>query len=63
MADIGLKSGKIKPGKYRCGKFQIIKSDSGEWMIVLRDEVLRICNTMSDAYYKARYSDEFRNMI
>lgn len=60
MADIGLRSGKVRAGFYRCGPFCIHKGPHG-WGVYRGPDFIRNFGTLSDAYNWARYDTSRRN--
>lgn len=59
MCDIGLRSGKIRAGLYRCGNYRIERQITDYWLIKNQDGSLKqgLCpfNTLTEAYNFCRY--------
>ena len=55
MATIGLRSGKIKPGLYRCGQYMIERQPTDYWHVIKDGSLLHQFNTMTQAYEWCRY--------
>lgn len=55
MAEIGLRSGKIRAGLYKCGKYTIERQSTDYWWIKLNNELIEQHKTLTKAYCSARY--------
>lgn len=60
MSEIGLRSGKIRAGLYRCGQYTIERKQSDYWAIFKyygSDAEIHLSQwrTLTEAYYEARY--------
>jgi hypothetical protein len=51
--NIGVRSGKVRAGFYRCGNYCIHRGPRG-WGVYLRDKFIANFATLSDAYYWGR---------
>ena len=49
MAEIGVRSGKVKPGVYRCARY-VIEQFCRRWHVTLDGVRLNSHSTLSDAY-------------
>lgn len=56
MSDIGVRSGKVRPGFYRCGAYCIHKGNRG-WGVYLGPAFKQNFRTLGDAYYWCRRND------
>ncbi len=55
MATIGLRSGKIKAGLYRCGEYRIERQQTDYWHVSKDGEFVRQFSTMTEAYEWCRH--------
>ena len=55
MCIIGLRSGKIRAGLYRCGEYRIERQPTDYWHVFKDGALLRQFRTMTEAYEWCRY--------
>lgn len=55
MCVIGLRSGKIRPGLYRCGEYRIERQPSDYWWVTKDGSLVKQFRTMTEAYEWCRY--------
>ena len=57
MSDIGLRSGKIEKGKYKFGKYVIVRQPSDYWWVLNDGKFVHQARTLSDANYWCRQNN------